>query len=106
MSDQERLVSFTLLGQEFSFYTGASEEEMEEILNLVRKLVDDSVSSTQSGTIPVGKTAIMACLNIASRYLMLEREFEKYKKVHEMKAGSLVDKIDACLLSQKRDDGI
>lgn len=106
MSNQERLVSFTLLGQEFSFYTGASEEEMEQILNLVRKLVEDSIGSTQSGTIPVGKTAIMACLNIASRYLQLERDFDQYKKNHEMKAGSLVNKIDACLLSEKRDGGI
>ncbi len=106
MSEKERLVSFTLLGQEFSFYTGASEEEMEEILSLVKKLVEDSVTGTQSGTIPVGKTAIMACLNIASQYLRLERDFEEYKKVHEMKAGSLVDKIDACLLSEKRNGSV
>lgn len=106
MSEKERLVSFTLLGQEFSFYTGASDEEMERILALVRKLVEGSVGNAQSGTIPVGKASIMACLNIASRYIQLEQDFEDYKKEHESKAGSLVDKIDACLLSEKRDANV
>ncbi|MCK5516228.1 MAG: cell division protein ZapA [Desulfobulbaceae bacterium] len=78
MSDKERLVRFELLGQEHAFYTAASEEEIESIFSLVSSLVDTG-SSHSSGTLPVSKVAILACLNIASRYVKLEREFEEYK---------------------------
>ena len=64
MAEKERLVNFTLLGQNYSFYTGASEEEMSKILNLVRQLIEESGGVGQRGTIPVGKTAVMACLNM------------------------------------------
>ncbi len=78
MSESERLVLFNLLGQEYKFYTGASEEEMEAILALVRKLVEDNKGSG-GGAVPVNKVAILACLNIASRYVKLKNEFENYK---------------------------
>ena len=77
MEDKERLVNFTLLGQDYSFYTAASEEEMEKILALVRKLTEESGGSLKSGTIPVSKIAVMACLNIASRYIKLQGEKSK-----------------------------
>lgn len=57
MPDAERLVKFSLLGQDFAFYTGASDEEMEAILDLVRQQVEDS--SNESGkTIQVTKVAV------------------------------------------------
>ena len=64
MSDQERLVRFTLLGQDFTFYTGSSEEEMKEILELVKKMVEDNTTGV-SGTLPASRVAVMACLNMA-----------------------------------------
>ena len=42
MAEQERLVRLTLLGQDYTFYTGASEEEMEKILDLVKKMFEDN----------------------------------------------------------------
>lgn len=98
MSETERLVKFELLGQEFTFYTAASEEEMESILTLVRQLVE-SGSGSVTGTLPVGKIAIMACLNIASRYVKLEQEFEDYKKDSEARMVDLSEEIRARLLS-------
>ena len=78
MSDKERLVRIELLGQEHAFYTAASEEEIQSIFSLVSSLVK-SGSPHSSGTLPVSKVAILACLNIASRYVKLKREFEEYK---------------------------
>ncbi len=78
MPESERLVQFSLLGQEYKFYTGASEEEMNAILALVKKLVADN--SGTGGVVPVNKVAVLACLNIASRYVKLKNEFEDYKK--------------------------
>ena len=101
MSDKERLVRFTLLGQEYTFYTGASEEEMDEILGLVKKLVEEG--SSVRGTIPASKVAILACLNIASRYIKLREDFERYKVENEMRACNLIDQIDASLAPEKSD---
>lgn len=106
MADKERLVRFSLLGQDYSFYTGTSEEEMEKILGLVRTLVEEGVKGSKSGTIPVSKAAIMACLNIASRYFKLQQNFENYKKENEARASFLVDKIDAGLLDKKEDGSV
>ena len=78
MSELERLVRFSLLGQEYSFYTGASEEELEKILGLVKKMIEEN-GSAMPGTLPTGRIAIMACLNIASRFMKLGQDFEKYK---------------------------
>ncbi len=100
MSDKERLVRFTILGQEYAFYTGASEEEMAKILNLVTKLVQEG-SGGPKGTIPASKVAILACLNIASRYIKLKQDFETYKAENETRASNLVDKIDATLFTEK-----
>lgn len=74
----ERLVRFELLGQEYSFYTGAPEQEVEEILDLVRELVGGKDSGVQ-GSIPVSKLAVLASLNMASRYVELKRDFEQYQ---------------------------
>jgi cell division protein ZapA len=101
MAEKERLVSFTLLGQNYSFYTAASEQEMNKILSLVRQLTEENGGGAKSGTIPVSKTAIMACLNIASRYIKLEQDFEEYRKENDARASDLIKKIDATLPMKK-----
>lgn len=104
MAEKERLVSFSLLGQDYSFYTAASEEEMSRILNLVRKLTEDSMDKGRVGTIPASKTAVMACLNIASRYIKLQQDFDEYRKENDARASHLIARIDASL-PEKKEDG-
>ena len=99
MSETERLVKFELLGQEYKFYTASSEEEMRAILSLVRELVETSSPQT-TGTLPVGKVAILACLNIASRYVKLKHELEGYKKDSEERIVRLNEDIRSKLLSE------
>ena len=96
MSDKERLVRFTLLGQEFSFYTGASEEEMAKILDLVRDMVEDK-GSGMSGTLPTGKIAVMACLNLASKFMKINHDFEKYKEDTDKKILKINEKLESVL---------
>ncbi|MFW2367866.1 MAG: cell division protein ZapA [Desulforhopalus sp.] len=98
MSETERLVQFELLGQEFKFYTAASEEEMQSILSLVRQLVE-SGSDSVTGTLPVGKIAIMACLNLASKYVKLQQDFDDYRRDSEDRMIGLSEEIRARLLS-------
>ena len=76
----ERLVRFELIGHEFAFYTAAPEEEVDEIIKMVTDLVKENSRSSTSGSIPVGKVAVLASLNMASQYVELKREFVKYKQ--------------------------
>ena len=93
MSESERLVKFSLLGQDFAFYTAASEEEMTEILELVEQQVD--VGNDEVGkTIPVTKLAVMACLNLASRYVRMKKEFDDYRLGSEARINILCEKIE------------
>jgi cell division protein ZapA len=103
MAESERLVRFHLLGQEFAFYTGASEEEMDAILNLVRQQVEDN-STEAGGSIPVSKIAVMACLNIASRYIRLKRDLEEYRTVTETKLQALNEKMERHFSLEKQDE--
>lgn len=75
----ERLVRFELIGHEFAFYTAAPEEEVNEIIQMVTDLVQENSGKSTSGSIPVGKVAVLASLNIASRYVELKKEFTNYK---------------------------
>ena len=54
----ERLVRFELIGLEFTFYTGAPEDEVNEIIKLVTDLVEENCSSGTLGSVAVGKVAV------------------------------------------------
>lgn len=99
MSDTERLVKFELLGQEYKFYTAASEDELKSILSLVRQLVENN-STQATGTLLAGRVAIMACLNIASQYVKLKQEFDDYRWDSEQRMVRLSEEIRAKLLTE------
>ena len=101
MSESERLVEFTLLGQNFAFYTGASEKEMEDILSLVREQIESVGGGDKpGGTIPVSKIAVMACLNLASNYNKLKQEHSRYKQETSAKLEELSDRLDLVLVDE------
>jgi cell division protein ZapA (FtsZ GTPase activity inhibitor) len=100
MSETERLIRFHLLGQDFAFYTGASEEEMDAILTMVKQQIEEN-GGRGGGTIPVSKVAVMACLNIASRYLRLKNEHEAYRRGTEEQVRRLNEKLRAVLAAEQ-----
>ncbi|MBE0583510.1 MAG: cell division protein ZapA [Desulfofustis sp.] len=100
MSETERLIKFHLLGQDFAFYTGASEEEMGAILTLVKEQIE-AYGGRGGGTIPVSKVAVMACLNIASRYLRLQNEHETYRRDTEDQVRRLNEKLRSVLAAEQ-----
>jgi cell division protein ZapA len=93
MADDERLVRFELLGQEFSFYTAADEKEMAAILSLVREQIEDGTHFPK-GTVPASKIAMMACLKMASKYIQLEKEFSDYRDDSKSRFSRLTRKIE------------
>jgi cell division protein ZapA len=75
----ERLVKFEVLGQEYPLYTDAPEEDIEEILNLVRMQIESQSKSSKS-VLPANKVAVLTSLNMAGKYVRMKRDFERYKQ--------------------------
>ncbi|MCB2183437.1 MAG: cell division protein ZapA [Desulfobulbaceae bacterium] len=91
----ERLVKFEVLGQEYPLYTDAPEEDVQEILALVRDQIESYAKS--SATLPANKLAILTSLNMAGKYVKLKRDFEKYKLKVDETAVLMKTKIDNSL---------
>lgn len=100
----ERLVRFELMGQEYTFYTGAPESEVSDIIDLVSELVAENISGT-SGAIPVSKVAVLVSLNIASRYFELRSQFDRYKEDSEQRMACLTKEIALGLSLEKGVEG-
>jgi cell division protein ZapA len=75
----ERLVKFEVLGQEYPLYTDAPEEDIEEILNLVRMQIESQSKSSKS-VLPANKVAVLTSLNMAGKYVRMKRDYERYKQ--------------------------
>ncbi len=89
----ERLVKFDVLGQEYPLYTDAPEEDVQEILNLVKSQLE--AYSRVSSTLPPNKVAILASLNMAGKYVKLKKDFEQLKKNVKDSTEKLRIKIDS-----------
>jgi hypothetical protein len=90
----ERLVRFELFGQEFSFYTDASETEVDQVINLVR---GELAADAQGGraALPSSKILVLGCLKIAARYVQLTREYEDYRTRQDRSIDKLIHKVSA-----------
>jgi cell division protein ZapA len=75
----ERLVKFEVLGQEYPLYTDAPEEDIEEILHLVKMQIENNSKSSKS-MLPANKVAVLTSLNMAGKYIRLKRDFEQYRQ--------------------------
>lgn len=84
----ERMVKLEVLGQEYPLYTDAPEEDVEEILHLVKSQIEDHSKASKS-ILPSNKIAVLASLNMAGKYVQLKRDFEKYRR----SADELVERL-------------
>jgi cell division protein ZapA len=75
----ERLVKLEVLGQEYPLYTDASEEDIQEILQLVQKQIEKNSKSARS-VLPANKVAVLTSLNMAGKYVRLKKDFDQYKQ--------------------------
>ena len=91
----ERLVKFEVLGQEYPLYTDASEEDVKEILNLVKSQMEDQLST--ASVLPVNKIAVLTSLNVAGKYVSLKKDFEQYKQTTQQSLERLMAKIELVL---------
>jgi cell division protein ZapA len=89
----ERLVKFDVLGQEYPLYTDVPEEDVQEILRLVRNQLEEA-GKVSRGNLPANKIAILTSLNMASKYVKLKREFSEYQERVDKTIGQLTAKIE------------
>jgi len=89
---KERLVRFSLFGQEFTFYSDASESEVDEVVGILRKELEGTDGSYAS-IVPSSKLLVLGCLRIADKYVRLRREFEEYRNQQGRSIDGLIDKM-------------
>ncbi|HFQ91014.1 MAG TPA: cell division protein ZapA [Desulfobulbus sp.] len=89
---EERLVRFTMFGQEFTFYSDAPDDEVEEVIALLRAELEDAELDTVS-TIPSSKMLVLGCLRIAARYVQLNKEFKAFRRSQGRSIDELIDKM-------------
>lgn len=89
---QDRLVRFTLFGQEFTFYSDASEEEVGAVIaTLQQELENGEVSSRSS--VPSSKQLVLGCLRIAAKYVQCQRTQQGNDEARRQRIAQLIDKI-------------
>ena len=89
----ERLVKFEVLGQEYPLFTDAPEEDLQEILQLVKSQLED-IEHSASHVLPPNKLAILTSLNMAGQYVKLKREFAEYRLKVEESLGLLSARME------------
>ena len=92
----ERLVNFEVLGQKYPLYTDAPEEDIAEILHLVKVQIEQNAKSSKS-LLPANKVAVLTSLNMAGKYVRLKREFEQYKQQMNKLVDRLTEEIENSL---------
>ncbi len=91
----ERLVRFTLFGQEFSFYTDASEEDVEQVLDILRNELDAEGGTAARTSVPSSKMLVLGCLRIAARYVQLAREYDNFRRTQDNSIDHLINKVSS-----------
>lgn len=90
----ERLVQFELFGQDFSFYTDASEEDVTRIIDLVRtELGADQPEKIKQ--LPSSKMLILGCLKIAAKCVEVEKDFVTFRTQQDESIAELIGKYSS-----------
>ncbi|MCI5150022.1 MAG: hypothetical protein D3916_11650 [Candidatus Electrothrix sp. MAN1_4] len=100
---EERLISFTLYGQEFFFYSDVPDDEVQEAVSILRWELGEPEECGPTTTVPSSSLLVLACLRIAARHVSLQREFDgfdndrkKYKRRKELISG-LIERVATVL---------
>lgn len=89
-------MKFKVLGQEYPLYTDAPEDEVEEILQLVKAQIEKSAQGSPH-LLPASKLAVLSSLNMAGKYVKLKKDFEHYKQAVGTLSDRLAQKIESLL---------
>ncbi|MGB5686460.1 MAG: cell division protein ZapA [Candidatus Electrothrix sp.] len=100
---EERLISFTLYGQEFSFYSDVPDDEVQEAVSMLRQELGDNEEVGPTTTVPSSTLLVLACLRIAARHVSLQRDYNgffteraKYKGSNKL-ISKLIERVSIAL---------
>lgn len=93
---EERLVSFNLFGQEFSFYSDAPEDEVQGAVAMLREELEGTDLAARS-TVPSSTMLVLGCLRLAASYVKLDKEFSSFRAQQKRSIDPLIDKISSCI---------
>ncbi len=93
---EERLVSFNLFGQEFSFYSDAPEDEVEGAIAMLRDELEGTDLAARS-TVPSSTMLVLGCLRLAASYVRLDKEFSSFRTKQELSIEKMIDKVSSCM---------
>ena len=96
MRQMDRRVDFKLFGQEFSFYTDSPEEEVEQIINLVRSELDEGGQAVRT-SLPSSKMLVLVCLRIAAKLVKLEKEYDQFKSKQDESIDKLINRVSSSI---------
>lgn len=91
-----RHVTLEVLGQKYSLYTEASDEDVQEILNMVKNQIEAQVGGAIN-VLPSNKAAILTSLNVASEYVKLKKDFAQHRDQMGNELVRIIDKIEQAL---------
>ena len=89
---EERLVSFTLFGQKFSFYSDAPEDEVQGAIAMLRDELEGTDLAARS-TVPSCTMLVLGCLRLAARYVNLNKELSSFRADQELAIDKLINKV-------------
>ena len=91
---EERLVSFTMFGQEFTFYSDAPEDEVQGAIDMLRDELEGTDLAVRS-TVPSSTMLVLGCLRLAGRYVNLDKEFNAFRTDQEQSVDKIINKLSS-----------
>ena len=85
-----RSVKFEVFGKEYSLTTEVPEEDLQEILEMVRSHLQESCR----GEHVIPASVVLASLNLAGKYVRMKRDFETFRREVDNSAERLRKKIE------------
>ena len=89
---EERRIGFELFGQEFSFYSDAPEEEIEQVIALLK---EEFAGQERSGTKTLPSTTLLlfGCLRMAARLVQEQTKAKTLLVEQPRTIGAMIDKV-------------
>jgi cell division protein ZapA len=99
---EERLINFTLLGQEYSFYSDAPDDEVRKTIATLREELEATGSPAKS-TVPSSTMLVLGGLRLAARHVNIKKEFNIFRVEQKLYAerkhiiSGLIDRVSSVL---------
>ncbi|NLZ18368.1 MAG: hypothetical protein GX087_11670 [Desulfobulbaceae bacterium] len=89
---EERRITFQLFGQEFSFFSDAPDEEIEQVVALLQEVFADQGGANRS-TVPSTTLLVFGCLRVAAKLVQERQWHQRFRIAQERTIGTMIDKV-------------